>query len=176
MQLIAVGNALTIQPRLVVEADGIDDERIAIPRCNGITHPERVHVFGMTTSVEEELTIAVHVALHIRVWIHPCNFRHSFFDGDGLVRIVFGGKRMMRRHRPCAEHQAECRCNPHTASRHYLTAGDWTILHSAPPMRLSHSRLRARRRTSGWTPLVSFRIASGPVHRDRQTLLRAVQS
>jgi hypothetical protein len=51
MQLIAVLMAGGIEPSAIVQADRIDDQRVAIPVADGISEPGGVQIFGMAAAI-----------------------------------------------------------------------------------------------------------------------------
>ena len=63
MQFLGVRRPAEIEPELVVEADRVDDERVAFPMANRVSIPRRIEISGMLASVHEDLTVAVDVAL-----------------------------------------------------------------------------------------------------------------
>src|SRR5688572_15763729 len=61
VQLLGVRRAAAIEPELVVEADGVDDERVAIPASDRVAEPCRRGSLRMLPAVHEDLPEAVHV-------------------------------------------------------------------------------------------------------------------
>src|SRR4030095_14699356 len=57
VESVTVRVAAVIKPRLIVEAFGFDDERIAFPSANGISHPSWLHLFGEVTPIGECLSV-----------------------------------------------------------------------------------------------------------------------
>src|SRR5579872_6574409 len=55
MDLIAVRIAVKIEPALVVQPDGVHDERVAIPLAGGISHPGAGEVLRMAAPVGPDL-------------------------------------------------------------------------------------------------------------------------
>ena len=53
--------AADIQPGLVVETGGIDDESVSLPFANGVAHPGWVRIFRMLPSIGENLAHVVFV-------------------------------------------------------------------------------------------------------------------
>src|ERR1700687_4074271 len=50
-----MGMAVRIEPTLVIQPDRIDDKSISFPLADGIAHPCRFQIFGMTPSVGPDL-------------------------------------------------------------------------------------------------------------------------
>src|SRR5919106_4549409 len=57
MELLGVWCPARIEPELVVVADGIDDERIAVPPADGVAPPRRERVRRMRTTVHVNDTV-----------------------------------------------------------------------------------------------------------------------
>src|ERR1700674_273335 len=53
--------AADIQPGLVVETSGIDDESVSLPFANGVAHPGWVGIFRMLPSIGKNLAHVVFV-------------------------------------------------------------------------------------------------------------------
>src|ERR1051326_5539817 len=58
--------AFRVDPRLVVEADGVDDERVAFPLADRIAHERRVQIRRMTASVGRDTANQMHVFVQDR--------------------------------------------------------------------------------------------------------------
>src|SRR5207249_3565125 len=71
VQPLRVRVASEIEPESVVESNGIDNQRIAFPPANRVAVPGGIGVFGMLPTVEEDLAIAVDVALEQEEHVHP---------------------------------------------------------------------------------------------------------
>src|SRR5438046_2342863 len=70
-QFFTVRHALAVQPRLVVEANRVHDERVAVPLRNRISHPKRLEILRMAASIQKQLAIAMNVSLiqnHDELW------------------------------------------------------------------------------------------------------------
>src|SRR5262249_57787221 len=63
VQLIAVRNALAIEPGLVIESNRVDDKNVAVPMGDRITHPERLKILRRTRAVKEQFAITMKVTL-----------------------------------------------------------------------------------------------------------------
>src|SRR5262245_43775008 len=63
MQLIAVRNALAVEPGLVIESYRVNDKNVAVPMGDRVTHPEGLEILRMTTAVKKQLAITMNVAL-----------------------------------------------------------------------------------------------------------------
>src|SRR4029453_15735233 len=70
VQLLGVRVAGKVEPELVVEADRVDDERVAFESSDRVAVPRRIGICRMRTAVHEDLPVAVDVALeqeeHVR--------------------------------------------------------------------------------------------------------------
>ena len=53
---LAVRMAAAIEPGLVVESHGLDDEDVAVPFADRVTQPARFRILRMRAAVEEDLT------------------------------------------------------------------------------------------------------------------------
>src|SRR4051812_46731048 len=53
--------ALAVEPGFIIEADRINDKRVAVPFCNGIAHPQRFEILRMASAVKKELAITMDV-------------------------------------------------------------------------------------------------------------------
>src|SRR2546426_11838834 len=62
VQILAVWNTLTVEPCLVVKSDRVDDKRVGFPFGNRVAHPQRLQILRMTTTVKEQLAIAMNIA------------------------------------------------------------------------------------------------------------------
>src|SRR6185503_4677999 len=67
VQLLSVGMPREIEPEFVVEPDGVDDHRVAIPASDGIPVPGGIGIGGMLatdffTIAEKDLAVAVDVS------------------------------------------------------------------------------------------------------------------
>ena len=62
MHPVAVHVTDVVEPRLIVEADGIHDERAALPSSDRVTQPRRLQVFArwMLPAIHEYLAVPVH--------------------------------------------------------------------------------------------------------------------
>ena len=65
VQFFGVRVPREIEPELIVEADGIDDQGIAFPFAGGVSVPGGVGVVGMSAAVHENLPVAVDVSFVI---------------------------------------------------------------------------------------------------------------
>src|SRR5262249_43330571 len=63
VQLLAVRVTAEVEPELVVEANGIDDQRLALVVADRVTVPRRIRIVGVFAAVDEDLPVAVDVAL-----------------------------------------------------------------------------------------------------------------
>src|SRR6266849_5934399 len=61
VQLFRVRMAAEIEPELVVEADCVDHQCVALPATDGMSVPRGVGIVGMFAAVDEDLAIAVDV-------------------------------------------------------------------------------------------------------------------
>src|SRR6478609_7243640 len=62
MQLLGVRRSTSIEPELVVEADGVDDERVALPPADGMPQPRWNEALRMFTAihVDDAMGAVVH--------------------------------------------------------------------------------------------------------------------
>src|SRR5262245_5076109 len=56
MHVFGVRVTHRVEPALIVETDGIDHKRLALPFTRGIAHPSRFGILHRLTAVEEYLT------------------------------------------------------------------------------------------------------------------------
>src|ERR1700674_2153027 len=95
--------AADIQPGLVIEARGIDNESVSLPFSNGVAHPRGVGIFQMFPSIGENLAHVVFVfEVHdraardleefnrVRVGIDVWNTRRK----AAKIRVVGGQRRV----------------------------------------------------------------------------------
>src|SRR5207237_9570814 len=61
VQLLRVRIAPVVEPRLVVEADRVDDERVTLPSADRVAPPRRIALIRMLPSVHAELPERVDV-------------------------------------------------------------------------------------------------------------------
>src|SRR5438552_4805563 len=62
VQLLAVRVAAEIEPELVIEPDGVDDERLTLVVADRVAVPGRIRIVGVLPAVDEDLPVAVNVA------------------------------------------------------------------------------------------------------------------
>src|SRR5579884_2027736 len=63
VQLLAVRVAPEIEPELVVEADRVDDQRVALVPADRVAVPRGIEIRGVLPAVHEDLPVAVDVPL-----------------------------------------------------------------------------------------------------------------
>src|SRR5690242_15344629 len=61
MKLFGMGVTNAIKPKLVVESDGVHDQRISLPLSAGVTEPGGIEIFGGAAAVHENLPVGMHV-------------------------------------------------------------------------------------------------------------------
>src|SRR4030095_13198542 len=71
VQLRGLGRRSSIEPELVVEPDGVDDERVVLVPADGMTEPGCLEVGGMLAAVQKNLAERPHPLgqdVHVR-WL-----------------------------------------------------------------------------------------------------------
>src|SRR5438093_3119768 len=58
-----MGMTAEIKPELIIESDGVDDERVALPAADRVTVPSGVEIIRMFADIHEDLAIAVNISL-----------------------------------------------------------------------------------------------------------------
>src|SRR6266542_4546486 len=63
VELLRMRMAGGVEPRLVVEAHRVDDQRISLPMADRVSHPIRIRIRGMAAPIQKDLTMAGSVVL-----------------------------------------------------------------------------------------------------------------
>src|SRR5690348_6989641 len=51
-----------VEPKLVVESHGIDNQRVSLPHASGIAEPRWIQILGMAAAVHKDLPVGMYVA------------------------------------------------------------------------------------------------------------------
>src|SRR5262245_9620753 len=99
MELLGVRMASEIEPELVVEADGVDHQRVAFPPTDRVTIPGGVRIFRVLAAVHEDLTEAMDVALEKEVEVSCLLVRRHLHDAPRVGRDTWDASRQAVRFR-----------------------------------------------------------------------------
>src|SRR4029450_12730592 len=85
--------AAEIEPELVVEADGVDHQRVAFPPTDRVTIPGVVRIFRVLAAVHEDLTEAMDVAFEAKVDVSGLLIRRPLGEAPRVGRDTWDAGR-----------------------------------------------------------------------------------
>src|SRR5437660_4807072 len=68
VQLVRMWKTSAIDPGLVVETDGVDDERVSLVSPNGVPHPSKIWILRVLAPIGEDLA---HIVIELEQLNHP---------------------------------------------------------------------------------------------------------